>query len=80
MSGDNKKNFIDKSNAHVSNMNKILKNIKSDILVDFICTDVARIIVITNKVAFSLDLQNIKQLSSNTSKVQIPSTLMKSIL
>jgi len=60
MSGNKKKNFMDKSNAHVSNINRILKNIKSDILVDFIHTDATYIIVVTNKVASSLDLQTIK--------------------
>jgi len=53
--------FIDESNAHVLSINRALKNIKSNVLVDFICTDAARIIVVTNKVATSLDLQTIEQ-------------------
>ena len=40
-------------------MNKALKNIKSNILVDFICSDVASITIITYKVTISLDLQTI---------------------
>ena len=51
---------MDKSNAHVSNINRVLKNIKSDILVDFIHTDAVDIIVVTNKVVSSLNLQTIK--------------------
>jgi len=42
-------------------MNKALKNIKSNILVDFIHTNIAGIIVITNKVTTSLNLQTIEQ-------------------
>jgi len=56
MSGDNKKNFIEESNAYISNMNRALKNIKSNILVNFIHPDTAGIIIITNKVATSLNL------------------------
>jgi len=41
-------------------MNKALKNIKSDVLVDFICPDAAAITIITNKVTTSLDLQTIE--------------------
>jgi len=52
---------MDESNAHVLSINRALKNIKSNVLVDFICTDAARIIVVTNKVATSLDLQTIEQ-------------------
>ena len=77
MSSDNKKNFIDKSNAYVLNMNRALKNIKFNILVDFICTNTAGIIIITNKVVSSLDLQTIKQYIKdanciNSNKVDSP--------
>lgn len=41
-------------------MNNVLKNIKSDVMVDFICSDTVGIIVVTNKVAASLDLQSIE--------------------
>ena len=61
ISSDNKKNFMDKSNAYVLNINRALKNIKSDTVVNFIHTDAAGIIVVTNKVAISLDFQTIKQ-------------------
>ena len=55
ISKDNKKNFMEESNTHVSNMNKALKNIKSNILVNFIYSNVASIIIITYKVTISLD-------------------------
>jgi len=56
MSGNNKKNFMEETNVYILNMNRALKNIKSDILVDFICPDAASITIITNKVTTSLDL------------------------
>ena len=52
ISSNNKKNFMGKSNVYILNINRVLKNIKSD---------AAGIIVVTNKVAISLDLQTIKQ-------------------
>ena len=50
-------------------MNRVLKNIKSNILVDFICTDVTEIIIITNKFAIFLDLQTIEQYIKDTNHI-----------
>ena len=36
MNNDNKKNFMEKSSGYVTNMNNTLKNIKSEIIVDFV--------------------------------------------
>ena len=33
----NKKNFIKESSVHVTNINKALKNIKTEIMVNFVC-------------------------------------------
>jgi len=52
---------MNESSAHILNMNRVLKSIKSDIAVDFICSDMAGIVAVTNKVVFSSDLQTIKQ-------------------
>ena len=60
---------MDKSNAHVSNINRVLKNIKSNILVDFIHTDTADIIVVTNKVVSSLNLQTIKHYVKGANRI-----------
>ena len=48
------------SSAHVYNINRVLKNIKSEIVVNFIHLDNKDIIITTNKVASMLDLQTIK--------------------
>ena len=50
-------------------MNNVLKNIKSDVMVDFICSDTVGIIVVTNKVAASLDLQSIEQCVKDTNHI-----------
>jgi len=80
ISRDNKKNFMKESNIHVLNMNEALKNIKSNILVDFIYSDVASITIVTNKVTTSLDLQTIKQYIKgtnciNSNEVELPRLL-----
>ena len=36
MNDDNKKNFMEESSVHVTNMNRALKNIKIEIMVDFV--------------------------------------------
>ena len=66
ISNDNKINFINESSTYVLNMNRALENIKSDIMVNFICFDASGIIMVTNKVIASVDLQSIKQYIKDT--------------
>ena len=56
MSNINQKNFIKESGAYVANLNRTYKNIKSEVTVDFVCSDASGIIVVTNKVTNSSDL------------------------
>jgi len=77
MSNDNKSNFMNESGSHVLNMNRALKNIKSDIIVDFIHSNASGIIVVTNKVVASVELQSIEQYIKganhiNSNKVKSP--------
>ena len=44
ISNINQKNFINKSSAHVANLNRALKNIKSDVMLDFIYSNSSGII------------------------------------
>ena len=46
---------------HIANLNSILKNIKSEIMANFAWMDQHGIVITTNKIASSLDLQNIKK-------------------
>ena len=52
-------------NKHVSNINRALKDIKSDMVADFICADQKSLTITTNKVALSLDLSTIKKYIKN---------------
>ncbi len=57
---NNTTNFMKESSQHVSNINRTLKNAKSNVLVNFIQSDQSGITVVTCKVTFPSDLQLIK--------------------
>ena len=69
MNSNNIAKFMKESSLHISNMNRSLKNIKSDVLVDFICSNPSGITVITNKVAPPSDLQIIKNYIKNVKNI-----------
>ena len=65
MSSDNANKFIKEFSVHVANINRAFKNIKSDVMADFICVENKRVVITTNKVASPLDLQTIKKYIKN---------------
>jgi len=56
MSNDNNMKFMKNSFMHVANINRTLRNAKSEVLVNFIQSDPLGITVVTNKVSLQLDL------------------------
>jgi len=76
MNNNNKNNFMEENSSHVTNMNSTLKNIKSEVMVDFVQVDPKSIIIVTNKVTSTLDLQTIENYVKNvncinTEKVKV---------
>ncbi len=69
ISNENKVKFMKSSNTHITNLNKVLKNIKSEVMADFICMDQVVITIINNKVILSLDLQTIEKYVKNTNYI-----------
>jgi len=57
MDNDNKSKFMTLLIMYIINLNSVLKNIKSDVIADFICIEQYSIIITTNKVTSPLDLQ-----------------------
>ena len=51
MSGDNINNFMKNSSLHVANINRLLRNAKLDVLVNYIRSDPTGVTIITNKVS-----------------------------
>ena len=73
----NKKVFMEKNSTHITNMNKILKNIKTEVMVNFVQLDPSGIVIMTNKVTSSLDLQMIENYVINTNCINTVSTPME---
>ena len=69
ISNENKVKFIKSSSTYITNFNKVLKNIKSEVMADFICMDQVVITIIKNKVILSLDLQTIEKYVKNTNYI-----------
>jgi len=60
---------VKESSIHVININRTLKNIKSDVMADFICVENKGVVISTNKVASPLDLQSIEKYIKNCIEV-----------
>ena len=59
-------NFIKNLSIHVININRALKNIKSNIMADFICVDNKNIVITTNNITSFLDLQAMEKYVKST--------------
>ena len=84
MDNDNISKFMSSSGKHITNINKALKNIKSNILADFIWSDHQGFIVTTNKIVSLSDLSVIENYIKNidviTTKDIMPLCLSQSKL
>jgi len=69
MSSDNVTSFMKSSSLHVANINRLLCNTKSDVLVNYICSDNTDITVITNKVAQQSNMSIIDQFVKNSNNI-----------
>jgi len=69
MNEENKQNLIEKSSTYVTNINRALKNIKSEVMVNFVWVETSGIIIVTNKVTLSLDLQIIENYIKNANYI-----------
>ena len=69
MNGDNVSSFMKNSSLHVANINRNLQNTKSDVLVDYLCSDNSGITVITNKVVQQSDMSIIDNYVKNLNDI-----------
>ena len=69
MSSENVISFMKSSSLHVANINRLLCNTKSDILVDYIHSDNTGITVITSKVAQHSNMSIINQYVKNSNDI-----------
>ena len=65
MSTNNANKFVKESSIHIANINRTIKNIKLDIMADFIHVEEKSVVISTNKIASPLDLQSIEKYIKN---------------
>ena len=70
-----KSKFMAPSSAYITNLNRTLKNIKSDIMANFVQANQHNIIITTNKVTLLLDLQNIENYIKNIDNIDLNNIL-----
>ena len=69
MSDNNISSFMKNSSAHVANINRALRNTKTNVLVDYIRSDNTGISVVVNKIAQQSDLSIIDNYVKNSNNV-----------
>ena len=69
MSNDNNAKFMRNSATHIANINRILRNAKLEVLVNFIHSDSLGITVVTNKVFLQSNLQMINYYVKNAEDI-----------
>ena len=71
MRNKNKTKFMKSSSSYITNLNRVLKNIKSEVMADFVHINQAGITIVTNKIALSLNLQTIERYVKNTNQIDL---------
>ena len=69
MNSNNIKRFMNKSSNYVANLNRALKNMKMNVMINFIHSDPLGIMIITSKVTSISDLQTIKNYVKTTNNI-----------
>jgi len=69
MDNDNIEKFMKNFLIHVANLNRNLRNAKSEVLVDFIQSDPLRVTVVTNKVLLLSNLLIIEKYVKNSENI-----------
>jgi len=69
MTKTNAKLIVNSAHIHISNVNKCLRNSKSDIFADFIRYNINKIIITMNKPASDLDLSTIEKYLKNIQNI-----------
>ena len=69
INNDNIVKFMLKSSDHITNIDRVLKNIELEIKVDYIHSETSGIVIVTDKVASSLDLQTIEKYIKNSNQI-----------
>ena len=69
MNNKNKNEFMINSSDYIININRLLKNIKSEYKADYIKSEKSSVVIVTDKIALALDFQTIKWYVKNSNKI-----------
>ena len=61
MSIKNRNKFMESLSSYITNLNRMLRSIKLEVMADFVGFNHTEIMIVTNKIITSLDLQNIEK-------------------
>ena len=61
MNTNNSEEVVSQANEYISNINRLLKDVKSDVSADYICSDNKGVIITTNKVIAPSDLNIVEK-------------------
>lgn len=75
MNSQNTNKIMTKSNTYITNINRLLKDVKSDVLADFIHIDGKGMVITTNKVTANLNLNIIKKYIKNVDNINMNKVL-----
>jgi len=79
MSTNNISRVIAKANAHISNINQLLKEVKSEVSVDFIHSNNKGLLLTTKKVAILSDLNIIEKYLKDSNNIEHKEDIIKKI-
>jgi len=71
MNANNSEAIILQESTHISNINRLLKGMKSEILADFICSNNKGVVIMTNKAAATSDLSIIRKYIKRVDNVDL---------
>ena len=57
ISNNNMNFFMKNSSAHITNLNRLFRNAKTEVVVNFIRSDPIGLVIVTNKIAIQSNLQ-----------------------
>ena len=71
INNDNIVKFMASSSDYITNINRMLKNIKSEIKTVYIHSETSGIVIVTDKVTSSLDHQTIEKYVKNSNQINL---------
>jgi len=80
MSMNNTEIIIIQSNMHIVKINRLLKEVKSEILANYIHSDNKEIVITTNKIAVSSDLSIVKKYMKELNDVNLNNIISSRLL